>query len=335
MLTFAPSAAYADVYNGDDTDNTYTGTSGDDAIDGGGGNDLLNGAGGDDVISGGEGNDELNGGPGDDTLDGGNGHDTLTGGRGDDTLTGGDGEDVMFGGPGDDTLNGGNDSDVLFGGRGDDTLNGGNGDDVLFGGRGADILNGGNGNDVLYGEGGDDILCGQAGDDLLIGGNGTDLACAVADRIGTVRGVTGTRNLATNDERLDDEAAETSPLQYALVGSLPAGIFATLDANTGVLTYTATRSGTLTYRVFRTLDNLLDTIESLATITITVAPVVDPKPASIEPAKPVAAATVVGVLPNTGASSDPRVLVTGGIAALIAGTILIGAGTRPRERHTA
>jgi Ca2+-binding RTX toxin-like protein len=51
------------------------------------GNDTLNGTQAKDTIDGGEGNDTINGGTGDDTITGGAGADTLDGGAGDDTFT--------------------------------------------------------------------------------------------------------------------------------------------------------------------------------------------------------------------------------------------------------
>lgn len=48
--------------------------------------------------------------------------------------------------------------------------------------------------------------------------------------------------LATNDDVLNDEASELTPVQYFLVG-VPAFINAVIDQITGVLTFTATQSG--------------------------------------------------------------------------------------------
>ncbi|ASF46924.1 beta strand repeat-containing protein [Methylovulum psychrotolerans] len=73
------------IYNGDNSSNYYTGTTGDDEI---------NGFGGDDTLSGGDGNDILNGGAG---------NDTLTGGAGNDVLNGGTDFDYLYGGLGNDT----------------------------------------------------------------------------------------------------------------------------------------------------------------------------------------------------------------------------------------
>lgn len=125
---------------GEVTDDTLTGTSGD---------DVLNGRAGDDSLTGGSGNDTLDGGRGKDALRGGNGNDTLNGGSGDDVLNGGNGDDTLIGGVGADTLTGGNGADNLHGGVGDDVLNGGNGQDRLEGGAGDDMLNGGVGADTF------------------------------------------------------------------------------------------------------------------------------------------------------------------------------------------
>jgi serralysin len=144
---------------GEGTDDTLTGTTGD---------DVLNGGGGDDSLTGGSGNDTLNGGTGEDVLKGGNGDDTLNGGEGDDTLNGGSSDDTLDGGAGVDDLQGGNGDDTLIGGGDDDALNGGNGADVLQGGTGNDVLSGGTGADRLEGGEGDDTLTGGTGADTFV-----------------------------------------------------------------------------------------------------------------------------------------------------------------------
>ncbi|MBT5666731.1 MAG: hypothetical protein HOJ06_15435, partial [Rhodospirillaceae bacterium] len=75
-------------------------------------------------ITGSDGDDTLIGGAGDDNIDGGAGNDTLNGGDGDDTLTGGDGEDVVNGGVGADVL-------IAASGAGNDTYDGGEGIDTI------------------------------------------------------------------------------------------------------------------------------------------------------------------------------------------------------------
>jgi VCBS repeat-containing protein len=75
---------------------TYTGTSGNDVIDGGNGADRIFGGDGDDIIYGGNGGDTLDGGTGNDTLYGQNGSDNLYGGEGDDLIDGNLGFDVVY-----------------------------------------------------------------------------------------------------------------------------------------------------------------------------------------------------------------------------------------------
>lgn len=84
------------VFNGNDENNSITGTSFDDEINGFGGNDTLSGDFGDDILSGGTGFDRLEGDAGDDYLLGGDRRDTLIGGTGTDTLEGGTDEDTYF-----------------------------------------------------------------------------------------------------------------------------------------------------------------------------------------------------------------------------------------------
>ncbi|WP_158235486.1 hypothetical protein [Caulobacter sp. FWC2] len=138
----------------------FTGTSGNDTIDGSPVNDTLIGLEGDDILRGGQGHDILEGGPGDDLLDGGTGSNTadythatsgvtvdltLTGPQ----FTGGAGTDTLksigrlLGSAFADRLTGDNLSNRLVGNGGDDVLRGGGGDDALYGGLGDDILDGG------------------------------------------------------------------------------------------------------------------------------------------------------------------------------------------------
>ncbi len=180
------------LLEGDETDNTLTGSGEEDFITGDDGNDILSGKKRNDGLHGGGGNDSLLGGSGDDLLMGGADQDTLKGGVDHDTLNGGDGSDRLFGQSGDDSLNGGLADDVLRGGTGNDTLDGeegsdrlygdagedsligGEGEDLLKGGTDNDQLQGGDGSDTLYGEEGNDLLNGEAGDDKLYGDNGND-----------------------------------------------------------------------------------------------------------------------------------------------------------------
>ena len=179
--------------NGDDTDETLTGTDdgqqvggegGNDTIYGGAGNDELLGQDGDDVVFGAEGNDSLIGEDGNDQLSGGDGADTITGGMGDDTLAGDAGDDDLSGGAGDDFLGGGVGNDSLMGNDGNDTLTGGLGADELLGGKGDDVLNGIVPDDtgthdidekdfLNGGEGADTLFMGN--DDWANGGDGADV----------------------------------------------------------------------------------------------------------------------------------------------------------------
>lgn len=72
--------------NGDNANNTLTGTAGPDRIDGRGGDDVIYAGGGNDTLMGGAGDDRLFGGDGDDVLKGEAGANTMTGGAGDDHI---------------------------------------------------------------------------------------------------------------------------------------------------------------------------------------------------------------------------------------------------------
>ncbi|RMR74285.1 Calcium binding hemolysin protein [Pseudomonas savastanoi pv. fraxini] len=104
---------------------------------------VLQGSDSDETLSGTSGNDVISAGAGDDTVNGGSGNDTLSGGAGADTLNGDAGNDLLQGGAGNDTLYGGDGNDVLDGGAGNDQLNGGDGDDTYLFGKGA-------GQDTIY-----------------------------------------------------------------------------------------------------------------------------------------------------------------------------------------
>ena len=119
---------------------------------------------------------------GNDTLDGNGGTDTLsysfatsgvtvslatttaqtTGGSGTDTIS-------DF-----ENLTGSSSSDVLAGGITANVINGGDGSDNIAGGSGADTLLGGNGADNIAGENGADSINGGAAADMLSGGAGND-----------------------------------------------------------------------------------------------------------------------------------------------------------------
>lgn len=78
-------------------------------------NDVFFGTAGDDEMEGEEGNDYLLGNAGDDTLDGGAGNDRIVGGTGNDSITGGAGNDLMAGGTGHDVF-------IFDGSSGNDTI---------------------------------------------------------------------------------------------------------------------------------------------------------------------------------------------------------------------
>ncbi len=201
--TGVPTGPFLNIYNGDDTDNPYTGRGlAPMAIYGNGGNDSFQG----DTFPGGTGFQDL--------LDGGLGNDVFFGGYGDDYLIGGAGDDYAFMTEGDMFL-GGDGDDYAVGiadfwdsvgpriGGGEHYADGGAGNDTLMGEMGSDVLLGGDGNDVLRGEnrpagwvslyydnfmwnrslqsavtalsGGDDYLDGGAGNDLLVGDGGNDI----------------------------------------------------------------------------------------------------------------------------------------------------------------
>ena len=194
---------------------TLTGGSGDDNIDGQGGADALLGGAGDDHVDGGTGSDRLWGQAGNDGLRGGGGDDLVFGGEGNDTIAGGLGRDILLGGAGNDQIRGdaGNDGiwaeggeDVARGKEGDDFVAGGSGDDTLFGGTGNDYLAGEEGDDVLWGQDGTDVLAGGAGDDTLYS-QGTELETffggAGADTFVIPRGLKWIMDYDPTSDRLD------------------------------------------------------------------------------------------------------------------------------------
>jgi Tol biopolymer transport system component len=121
-----------------ETQNTWTGTPGDDTYtytgtadftgNGLAGNDTIVGGIGNDYILGGAGNDWVWGGLGNDIINGNEGNDFVYGGRNHDFLIGEDGSDYLWGGFGNDLLVGyglgftNSDIDTLVGGRGADTF---------------------------------------------------------------------------------------------------------------------------------------------------------------------------------------------------------------------
>lgn len=223
----------------------------------------------DNSISGTSGPDLLSGEEGDDRLSGGNGRDALLGGEGDDTLSGGEGDDILYGGEGDDLLNGGANEDTLRGYTGNDTLNGGAGNDVLIGvdlsnrdvevgdlytGREspgdlvreaptadeANVLNGGSGYDqLLLGEG-DTATGGEGRDTFQVGEWVEENAPLITDfnadeDVLSILYENGQPSPTITIERSDDE---TQVLANSIVVARITGDAAGLDASDVILTRT-------------------------------------------------------------------------------------------------
>jgi Ca2+-binding RTX toxin-like protein len=166
---------------GSGLDDSLSGSSGSEVMEGGAGNDTLNGAGGADTVDGGEGNDRLNGGAGDDTFDFVDAGDTVIGGTGIDEVRasvsyklGADAENLVLLGDDDLAGTGNARANAIDGNTGDNSIKGLAGNDTLTGGFGDDTVAGGDGNDLIFGGTGNDALNGNAGDDTIIGGAGKD-----------------------------------------------------------------------------------------------------------------------------------------------------------------
>lgn len=158
------------IFNATETE--YTGTSGNDYVEGNNLGNYIDGAGGNDIIIGGSGNDLLIGGDGNDVVSGGGGDDTIDLGSGNDIADGGSGNDYLAGGDGNDILSGGDGNDSLFGGAGNDILNGGAGNDYLSGGlstAGDETVNGN-----VYLLTSDDVALGEEGNDTFVIGEEED-----------------------------------------------------------------------------------------------------------------------------------------------------------------
>ncbi len=228
FTSVATSAATAIVgasstINGDNGNNTLTGTAGSDAINGLDGNDTITGNGGPDAVNAGAGNDTIMAsvGDGNDAYNGGTGLDTydlsltsaaaavnLARGTASSTQIGADvltGIENAIGGSGNDVIDGSAVANVIAGGIGNDTLNGLGGDDTLDGGGGNDALNGGIGADQMSGGTGDDTyFVDNAGDVVIEGASGGDdrinssIDFALADNVErlylTGSAITGTGN---------------------------------------------------------------------------------------------------------------------------------------------
>lgn len=189
------------IFNSTETD--YTGTSGNDYIEG---NNLGN------YIDGAEGNDIIIGGNGNDILFGGDGNDVILAGGGDDIIDVGSGSNFADGGDGVDNIFGGDDNDILFGGNGNDEIYGGDGDDILFGGEGSDVVVGGESTAGDESVDGDVYLV--SSDDTLLGGEGNDTFIVGVEFEGRTDIVGGTSELDNAGEEAryvdpeEDEATE-------------------------------------------------------------------------------------------------------------------------------
>lgn len=209
------------------------------------GDDTVNGSSLDDTLAGAEGSDRFRGGDGNDVLAGGANGDVMFGGDGDDYLGGEiisrrhgrSGLDVFYGGDGNDRLESGGGADRLFGGTGDDILDGGDGDDHLVGGAGSDTLTGREGVDSFVFDAA--ILAGivdlvvdfQAGTDRLLlsaarfGAHAVGAVDAAEFEVGTVATTSATRIVY-------DVALGTIAFDADGVGGVDAIVFAQITANT-------------------------------------------------------------------------------------------------------
>jgi Ca2+-binding RTX toxin-like protein len=120
------------------------------------------------TVLGGAGNDTLTGSTRSDLLDGGDGDDGLYPQGGNNTVLGGDGNDRIDPGEDNNLLHGGGGDDFIIARAGNDTVYGDNGHDTLYGGDGDDLIMGGSGADTLDGGAGDDRIYGNRGDDSFI-----------------------------------------------------------------------------------------------------------------------------------------------------------------------
>lgn len=218
-------------------------------------NDTLTGTSGDDILNGLAGNDKLTGNNGDDILWGGDGNDILYGSVGDDNLNGGDGKDTLYGDDGNDTLNAGRSdssvnsfSDILYGGKGNDKLIGDGGNDRLFGGDGTDTLIGYDGDSLSGGSGNDNLITnGYYGPNVLTGGLGKDTFYLSnwwgSRKITDFKPVDDTIKL-NNDDFRDLAVGGVAATQF-VVGSkaLDDDDFLIYNSNTGELFYDGDGSG--------------------------------------------------------------------------------------------
>ena len=240
MYAECPNAIDGKSVQGDDTDETITGTDLNDLLRGGGGNDSISGLPGDDCINGQDGNDTLSGNDGadlivgedgDDSAGGGGGNDTIDLGNGNDSATGDSGNDTITGGSGNDDIDGVDDNDLIKGFGGDDVVDGGNGndrvqgsggDDRVSGDEGKDKVRGGTGNDRVKGGAGNDQVQSQGGQDKVVGGSGKDNIRAGGgdDKVNAVDGVKdkvkcGTGNDVAKVDKVDKVAKDCNKVKVS------------------------------------------------------------------------------------------------------------------------
>ena len=183
-------SAYNDTLTGDSAANIIEGGLGTDTINGGGGIDTLSyatSANGITVnlllttaqIGGGDGLGDIISNI--ENVTGSAFNDIITGDNGDNTLLGNAGNDLLYGGGGADNIDGGVGNDRLWGYAGHNILHGGLGNDILYG----DLLNSPSyadvGNNQMFGDEGNDTFIAGAGPDAMDGGAGIDipLSCEV------------------------------------------------------------------------------------------------------------------------------------------------------------
>ena len=194
MLFWGAQGDLVDI-NGDNSNETITGTGKKDDISGSGGIDVLNGRGGDDVIDGGGGNDTIRGGVGKDSMIGGTGIDILDMTEGYTSSTSVDlaagtivSNAVTETATGFETVWGSGQSDNISGTNGANILEGRGGDDFLRGGLGIDHLYGDVGFDQLYANVADGSMTGETYDG---GADGDLLHFEAVGGIAVVQDATG------------------------------------------------------------------------------------------------------------------------------------------------
>jgi len=184
-------------------DDTLTGTTGNDVIDGRAGNDTISGGDGNDVLLGGTGNDILNGGVGNDRLIGGSGTNTLNGGVGNDTYILVNTSDTMTenSAEGTDGVHVGATFTLAANFENLKLLGTGNFD--ATGNTLANTLTGNAGNNQLDGAAGADTMVGGAGDDTYIVDNANDVVTEAASEGNDIVKSSVNIVLSSNVERLE------------------------------------------------------------------------------------------------------------------------------------